>query len=148
MRTVLGFLLAPLAPAAVAWLLSLAPSLTGVSLPGSFFALSLLYGYPLAALLGIPFYLVFRKKNWLRFWQVCLAGSVIGSLVPLALLTLVVAYKAAEAGLLGALQTGFQEMGSLIPFGAAVGILCAASFWLLALAQVPKGTSAVTRSAA
>lgn len=148
MRTVLGFLLAPLAPAAVAWLLSLAPSLTGVSLPGSILALSLLYGYPLAALFGVPLYLLFRRKNWLRYWQVSVVGTVIGSVVPLILVGLVVAYNASQAGLVGALQVGFREMGSLVPFGAAVGALCASAFWLLALAPVPKQAKSASRQSA
>jgi hypothetical protein len=138
MRAVLGFLLAPLAPAACAWLLSLAPSVTGVSFPGSFLALSLLYGYPLAALFGVPLYFYFRHKNWLRFWQVVAAGAGVGAIVPCALVGLVVAYKYSEVGLLAATQSGLREMGSLVPFGAAVGAVCASAFWVLALFSVQR----------
>ena len=148
MRAILGFVLAPLAPAFAAWLLSLAPALTGVTLPGSFLALSLLYGYPLAGLFGVPLYLLFHRKNWLRLWQVGLAGAAIGCVVPLALVGLVVAYKVTHLGFVGALRIGHHEMGTLIPFGAAVGALCASAFWLVALATNPMATVARSRGAA
>jgi hypothetical protein len=148
MRAVLGFLVAPLAPAIGAWLLSLAPSITGVSQPGSLFALSLLYGYPLAALFGVPTYFYFRHKNWLRLWQVVAAGLAIGSIVPIALVSLLVAYNFSERSLIAAIEAGFRDMGALIPFGAAVGALCASTFWLLALARPNKRSQAASPGAA
>jgi hypothetical protein len=149
LRTLLGFLAAPLAPAVVAWLLSLAPSLTGVSLPGSFFALSVLYGYPLAALFGVPVYFYFRHKDWLRFWQVATAGVAIGSIVPVALGGVLVVYKVSEVGLVAAARGGLREAGPLILFGAAVGALCASTFWLVALAHLGRASERVaSRSAA
>jgi hypothetical protein len=111
-------------------------------------ALSLLYGYPLAALLGIPAFLLFRRRNWLRFWQVCLAGVIIGSLVPLGLVVLVAIYMSGKVGLIGAMSVSLGEMGVLVPFGSAVGVLCAGVFWLLAYFPQAKGASEVKQGAA
>lgn len=133
MRVLLGFLLAPLSPALVAWLLTLAPTASGIDHAGPFFALCVIYGYPVAALFGVPSYILFQRKRWMKFWQVTAAGLVAGSLIPICFAGLMAAYRIRSTGLLEGLQRTAQEMVWLVMFGMAVGCVSGAAFFVIAL---------------
>lgn len=69
-----GFLLAPLASALLQGLIMLSP---GAAI------MTLIFAYPLALLLGLPGYLLFRRMRWLKPWQVIAAGGTLGAAVAL-----------------------------------------------------------------
>jgi hypothetical protein len=99
---------------------------------GFFAFLTLFYAYPLTLFVGVPFYLYFRRRGWLRLWQVVGASAVVGVAIP----TLIIF----PLGL--AIPSGQLQGGSTVPLvvglalpvlGGAVGALIAAAFWLIAV---------------
>jgi hypothetical protein len=73
------------------------------------------FGLPPAVLLGIPVFLFFRKRGWLKGWQVILGGCLAGFLFGL---------------ILGAIDS-FHFGWSLIL--GAFGALAGAAFWFIGL---------------
>ena len=84
-RVVLAFLIAP------ATGLLLAGIADGIGLIfaekldllGPAIALTAIYSYPTAVLLGIPAFYLFRRFGWLAWWHFVLGGAVIGCIPPL-----------------------------------------------------------------
>jgi hypothetical protein len=127
-RTVLAFTLAPLAPAALAWLLSL----VGVAGTKQVFVLSALYSYPIAAVFGIPAYFYLRRRNQLDLLHTLAAGAIAGGILPFALLALLsglalFAGSTSDSGGTNALLTA-------LVLGVGMGCLTALAFWLIAFA--------------
>lgn len=135
MRTVIAFLLAPLATMTLA---AFAPSDWG------FFAfLTVCYAYPLMLIAGVPSYLYFRRKGWLKLWQVVSAGVIVGVVVPTLL--------AISSGLESLLSQAKYDSAppdhlvsvlALPLLGAVLGAAIALVFWLIAIgpsSRVPHG---------
>ncbi len=108
-QVILGFLIAPLAPAIVHAFIY--KSAMGIVFAGLGFA------YPTAILFGIPAYLVFKRLGWLRLWQLAIAGFCIGVLA-LDIYCYAVGARA--------------DMRSTAIYGA-YGLLATSTFWLIAL---------------
>lgn len=132
LRLVSAFAIAPVAP-----LLILAPLLLvfhkSFTSMGPFVFMCVFYGYPAALLLGAPLFLLHRKKQWLSWWQVTIAASLIGALMPVALVF--------PFAVLGSESFSFAFVGSVLSLagvGAAVGALSGLSFWFVGLRPFPK----------
>lgn len=125
MRIVLAFLIAPLVPAAVAMLLALAPSITGLLNPNPFLFMSLFYCYPIIVIIGIPTYWVFRRKGWLNLWPIVSAGIVAGAVTPLGIMYLLMGSKGFES---------LTNSPELLLYGISIGGFVAFSFWVIAFA--------------
>ena len=85
---------------------------------------------PATALLGVPFFLLFRRRNWLRFWQFVVGGFVLG----LAFSSL-------------ALLRGWEVVAFFAPFFSVLGSIHAGAFWLLAVWRNTDLTARSTRRA-
>ena len=138
MRTVAAFLLAPLAPAGLAAFFALSPFSYLSSWSSPLFAASVFYGYPLIALFGVPLYVCFRRRCWLRLWQVLAAGAAVGSIVPLAF---VFADATRAKTVSEAAEVAAQGLAPVLLFGVAVGVLVALAFWLIAVGPFRKSAS-------
>jgi hypothetical protein len=120
LRPVLAFLLAPLAPA-LPFL-----AISAVSDPGHFsprqlvpFAVLVgMFAYPIALVLGLPVYVVFRWRRWNGALAYGIAGACIGGI--------------GLPGLLAALSGKLGAGDRLIPMGMLLGLLCAGAFWCIA----------------
>lgn len=128
-RTVLAFLVAPLAPLLLLALVDVIGSPEGSRHSGNgplFAIIAFLYLYPVTAILGIPGYLLFRRKRWHEWWRVLVGGVCIG-IAPSLLSLLLVAF----------VDMGIGELvATLAPFaglGAAFGAIAALAFRAIAL---------------
>jgi hypothetical protein len=132
MRVLLGLLVAPLAPAAIAWLG------TALSLPfeTAAFVFASFIGYPVALFIGMPMYFAFRRRAWLEAWQVVFAGSIIGTLVPATIgFVVLAAVVLGGTSLTPSLMSEVaHKYSGLVLVGAVSGTICAAVFWLVAIA--------------
>lgn len=127
-RVLLAFLVAPLVPLLVLGLVDFAGS-SSVHNPfgnaGLFAIIMFLYVYPTTAILGLPVFLLFRRKGWLQWWRVLAAGLCIGvtpSLLSL-LLPLIADVRAQEV------------LATWLPFaalGAGFGAIAALAFRAIA----------------
>ena len=124
MRPFIAFFLAPLAvvlPAVVSrqW--------------GPVGFVSLFVAYPLAFFVGMPCYLYFRRRGWLRLWQVMSAAAAIG-----ALFTVLVALWDVLPELLSGDSSARYAGDSARAFllvvlvGAVPGAVVGLAFWLIA----------------
>jgi hypothetical protein len=138
MRTVLAFLFAPLAPAAVALLLSFWPSLESWVRPGSLLFIGVAYGYPIAGFLGLPTYFYFRRKGWLRLWQALAAGALAGAAVPVAFAVSGLLHLVAHSPSSAVALEGARVFGGLLLYGVGVGCVAAFAFWLIAFAPITR----------
>lgn len=120
-RTVLAFLIAPFAAAAIWYVLhtaTLAVSNGGLRWRTDVLGLlggSILVGVPMAAVVtwvgGAPVYLVLRWLGWLRLWLVVVAGALLGFLAV-------------------GLVLGVSEDGSALYLALATSVgACTAGFW-------------------
>lgn len=66
-RIILGFILVPILPGFYATLLFGQPWA---------FPIGVLLSYPTALLIGLPLIIAFGHRNWLAWWQVCIAGAL------------------------------------------------------------------------
>lgn len=137
MRVVFGFAFAPLAPLLIALPLALALDRPAMLGPLSF--MCIFYGYPLTLVLALPLYVEVSSKQMPGLWLVLGAGAAIGAAVPVVLIlcmkllglvaTLSSEVKDAPGDpwgfLLGCAQVSMA--------GAAMGVVMALSFWLIAL---------------
>ena len=134
-RTVIGFILAPLTPVLVAFPFFLPPRHPDV--PSLFSALFVLgfIGYPILAIIGVPLYLVFARKGWLKFWPVVIAGGLMGTFFPLVFALSFFVGAGIDPGARIESQK-FLPLLAIIGIGALTGTICGFSFWLIALAKV------------
>jgi hypothetical protein len=144
MRIVVAFLLAPLAPAVLAALLALVPAIANEVRPGSVLFAGAVYGYPIAAVFGIPSFLYFRSKGWLGFWQVSVAGAVCGALVPTGFLICALPFIFSNGASGAPLSEGLKFLAGLLVFGTVLGSVSAAAFWVLAFARTRGQASSVS----
>jgi hypothetical protein len=76
-RAVVGFLMAPMAPALLLVVAGLLFGQAGHWASG--IAVAALLGYPIALLLGIPLHISLMSKGWNEFWIYALAGALLGA---------------------------------------------------------------------
>ena len=112
-RIILGFALAPLASGL----------LQGIIM-GTFGAVifAWVFAYPISLVLGIPAFILFRKKSWLKMWQVTLAGTILG-IVGGVLFGLLVGFEGYSV------QSVFK---GLVLFGLH-GLVVSLTFWFVTL---------------
>lgn len=108
----LGFLVAPLASGALQSIITLTPA------AGLF---TLTFTYPVALILGLPGYLIFRRLRWFKLWQVVLAGASLGAALSATLFW-------------GTWPNGFA-VGILMMAGIVIlhGMAVSATFWWIAI---------------
>jgi hypothetical protein len=131
MRVLLGLLIAPLAPGVIALL----GAVVAFPFETRTFALASALGYPVALVVGAPLYVLFRRKGWLKAWQVVLAGGAVGMFIPIVIalaVLVVVALLGAGFTLPVAAEAAHKYLG-LVLVGALSGIACASVFWLIAI---------------
>ena len=123
-RTTLGFITAPAAAIAliggISGFLS-KPDGTLWSPDPIFFyaALGIPAAYTSEVLFGIPIYLLFRRKGWLKLWQTLLAGVVCSA--PLSL----VAFHAVGYSI--------PDMARWLSFLSTFGVITALIFWYISV---------------
>jgi hypothetical protein len=114
MKFLIATLVAPLASIPV-----IAPILIvmhgSLDAAGPLIFLCVVYGYPVQFILGMPLYLLARKKNWLKWWHCACFGALSGAALPMAMLAL------------APVVTGVAA------FGSAMGAISGFAFWLIAL---------------
>jgi hypothetical protein len=138
-RTILGFAVAPLAvPVAVilsflggylmktGWFRDKPFSVVAEGAAG-FAMVACLVAYAAAGLVGIPAYLIARKRGWLSFAQSAAIGSVV-AVLPLVLLFAV--WIVEEPGLV---KSAFLQGVTWIFLFAMCGASTGAAFWFIAL---------------
>lgn len=69
-----------------------------------------------AALLGVPFFFLFRRRNWFHWWQFVVGGFALGFVF----------------SLFGLLR-GWEVTAFFAPFFAILGSIHAGVFWLIAV---------------
>lgn len=123
-RVVLGFLVAPLAAAAIFAFYAIVLGYPEYTVLLAMYSV-LIPGYPSALVLGVPMYLVLRR--WLWNWWVATGAGAVGAIVVLALN---VAVELAQHGTLSTFGN-FTDVGVLglsVGAGATGGL----SFWIVA----------------
>ena len=126
-RVVLAFLIAP------ATALLLAGMADGIGfifsekldLFGPAIALTTIYSYPTAVILGIPALYLFRRSGWVEWWHFVLGGAVIGCIPPLVVLFAFVRVPLPEF---------FRDADllTLCGLGAILGAVSTLVFWAIA----------------
>jgi hypothetical protein len=136
LRTVLGFLVAPITPGLLAVLL-IAPFRIGaagfglreVSEAAWVIGLSAILGYPVAVVFGGPLYVFFRSRGWNGLLVYIAAGALLG-IVIYVIYVLLAEYSA--NGLWG-LAAKFSNTAQVqIPLVMICGAVAALFFWLIA----------------
>ena len=135
-RTVLGFLVAPISPGLLAVILA-APFRIGavgfglreLSEAAWIIGLSAVLGYPIAVVLGVPCYVLFRSRGWSGLPVYIAAGAVLGLIIYLIYVLLA---EYSSNGLWG-LTTKFSNTALVqIPLVIICGAVAALFFWLIA----------------
>jgi hypothetical protein len=136
LRTILGFLIAPLSPGLLAVILA-APfrAETAVSGPRGFseavwiIGLSAVLGYPIAVVFGVPLYVFFRSRGWNGLLVYTATGALLGLVIYLIYVLLA---EYSSNGLWG-LATKFSNTALVqIPLVMICGAVAALFFWLIA----------------
>jgi hypothetical protein len=136
LRTVLGFVIAPITPGLLAVMLA-APFRVGatgfglreLSEAAWIIGLSAVLGYPVAVVFGAPLYVFFRSRGWNGLLVYIAAGALLG-LVIYVIYVLLAEYT--SNGLWG-LTTKFSNTASVqIPLVMVCGAVAALFFWLIA----------------
>jgi hypothetical protein len=136
LRTVLGFLIAPISPGLLAVILA-APFRAGTAVFDArelaeapwIIKLSGLLGYPIAIVIGVPLYVFFRSRGWNGLLIYVAAGALLG-LVVYVIYVLLAEYSA--KGLSG-LTAKFSNTAQVqIPLVMICGAVAALFFWLIA----------------
>jgi hypothetical protein len=135
LRTILGFLIAPITPGLLAVILA-APFRVGASgfglreLSEAAWAigLSAVLGYPIAVVFGVPLYVFFRSRGWNALTVYLIAGALLG-LVIYVIYVLLAEYS--SNGLWG-LAAKFSNTAQIqIPLVTINGAVAALFFWLI-----------------
>ena len=126
-RVLLAFLIAP------ATALLLAGMADGIGfifagrldLLGPAIALTTIYSYPTAVILGIPAFYLFRRSGWIEWWHFVLGGAAIGCIPPLIVLLAVIRVPLPEF---------FRDadLFMLCGLGASLGAVSALVLWAIA----------------
>jgi hypothetical protein len=126
MRTLIAVLVAPLATMLLALM---SPENWGFAA-----FLTLFYGYPLMLFVGLPSYFYFRRKRWLKLWQVVGTGAVVGLIIP-TLITLSFGVDSLTSRATNGIdQPAPPTVILCFPLlGAALGAISSFLFWLIAI---------------
>jgi len=91
--------------------------------------LAALWSYLGSLVLGVPAFLICRRRNWLQWWQVGLCGVATGALAPLLQMSLFIVLAA-----LGGASSieALLQLAPVIAVCAALGGGIAMAFWLIA----------------
>ena len=135
MRVVAAFLLAPILPAVVAELVGLASG--DICDAGMSLFAAIVFGYPIVTVVGIPGYLYFRRRGWLKLWQIVLGGAAAGVLVPVALAIPDLVHVALTKGETFELRSVFGNGWSAL-IGISVGAVTALSLWCVAFVPIKR----------
>jgi hypothetical protein len=130
-RTILGFLVAPIAPGVLAVVLAalVRPGVDPLALAklgqaAWVIELSALLGYPIAIALGVPLYILFRWKGWNGLLVYVAAGAFLGLIVYLA--------SVLADGLSQLAERFSNTAPSYLPAGVICGAVAGTTFWLIA----------------
>ena len=88
LRLLAAFFAASASAAFLPFLVACAPSLTFArqcNVDFGWAPFALLITVPATLFVAVPLFLVFRKLGWVKWWQVCLGGALVGFLSPLAI---------------------------------------------------------------
>lgn len=126
-RLFAAFAVAPIVP-----VLLLAPVIAliyqSLSAVGPYLFVAVVYGYPAIALFGLPLFALYRKKQWNEWWQILLAGALVGILVPALLISgLALQGSGGLSGQFVASALGMSAVGSGL--GAGSGL----AFWFIGI---------------
>lgn len=135
-RTIVGFLVAPIAPGLLAAILA-APFRAGTGVFGLrelaeaawIIKLSAALGYPIAIVLGVPLYVFFRSRGWNGLLIYIAAGALLGLIVYLIYVLLA---EYSSNGLWGLAEKLSNTALVYIPLGMICGAVAALCFWLIA----------------
>ena len=125
-RAVAGFVVAPMMPALILAAVVLAAG--GDSQTLGYAAFAGYVSYPFALLVGLPSFLVMRRRRWDGWRAYAVAGLVLG-LVFLALFAALVALDGAKAN--SAWLALLANLAFLLPFVLACSLASAVVFWLI-----------------
>jgi hypothetical protein len=137
-RTVLGFVIAPIAPGMLVVVLTMlragsdALSARGFSGSAWIIGLSAVLGYPIAIVLGLPLHVFFRWRGWNALPIYLLSGAFLGLVVYSVYFASVLLNDDSASGLRALAQQLSHTAPQLIPAGMLSGAVAAASFWLIA----------------
>jgi hypothetical protein len=127
-RAVLGFVVAPIAPAviAVALILLTTKQMTG---SGPFLVVGLFYACPAALMIGLPLYLIAKSKGKVTMARCVVSGSIVGGSI-----------GGLIGGAVGLSFLSTSPWSSIVGFaallamwGATHGALSGFLFWLIAV---------------
>jgi hypothetical protein len=136
LRTIGGFLVAPISPGLLAVIL-VVPFRVGTDVFGPrelaeaawIIKLSGILGYPIAIVLGVPLYVFFRSRGWNGLLIYITAGALLG-LIIYVIYVLLAEYS--SNGLSGLAEKFSNTALVYIPLGMICGAVAALSFWLIA----------------
>ena len=135
LRTIVGFLVAPIAPGLLAVILA-APFRAGTGVFGLrelaeaawIIKLSAALGYPIAIVLGAPLYVFFRSRGWNGLLTYVAAGALLGLII---YATYVLLPEYSSNGLSGLAEKLSNTARVYLPLGMICGAVAALSFWLI-----------------
>lgn len=81
--------------------------------------------YPCALLVGVPLFVMLRRRNMLEWWRVVGAGAIVGMLGSIAL------------ALLGWGGMKAQDATSFLAMSVVVGVITGAVFWITGVYRNP-----------
>jgi|GEM_PF-2343656 len=125
-RTVAGFVVAPMIPALI--LAGVVLAAGGDSQTLGYAAFAGYVSYPFALLVGLPSFLVMRRKRWDGWRAYAVAGLVLG-LVFLALFAALVGVDGEKAN--SAWLALLANLAFLLPFVLACALASSMVFWLV-----------------
>lgn len=136
LRTILGFLVAPVSPGLLAVILA-APFRAGTSGFGPrelaeaawIIGLSAVLGYPIAIVLGVPLYVFFQSRGWRGLLVYIIAGALLGLVIYL-IYVLLAEYSSNGLWELAAKFSNTAQVQ--IPLVMICGAMAALFFWLIA----------------
>lgn len=134
-REIAGFVVSPPMPALIAavCIAPFAPEKFGEF--AWLIGLAAILGYPIAAIFGLPLYLLLRSRNWNGLLSYVAAGAVLG-IVLFACYGVI--YERDSAGMLF-LSGHFWSMApAFVPVGAICGMVAATTFWLIVRPDRPR----------
>ncbi len=129
LRTILGFLVAPVSPGLLIVILA---AVFGFGKSGEgiwIIKLSGMLGYPIAIVLGVPLYIFFRTRSWNGLLIYIMAGALLGVMIYLIYIPL---GGYSSNGLSGLFERFSNTALVSIPLGMICGAVAALSFWLIA----------------